>query len=92
MYLIGAISAVFFCSGETETWAKKTPIQRKTEKSLKNLRSIGVHLDLEQHGISMDNVRSIHKSLANLQKAGSQPRIKKVITVTLEDPTFHIDN
>lgn len=92
MYLISALSAIFFCSGETEKWAKKTPIQRKTEKSLKNLRSIGVNLDLEQHGISMDNVRSIHKSLANLQKAGSQPRIRKVITVTLEDANFDIEN
>lgn len=92
MYCIAALSAVFFCSGDTESWARKTPIQRKTEKSLKNLRSIGVHLDLEQHGISMDNVRSIHRSLASLQKAGSQPRIKKVITITLDDPNFHIEN
>lgn len=82
------MSAILLCSGEIDPWAKKTPIQRKTEKSLKNLQSIGVNLDLKASGIDLNNLKS-QKSLKHFEKVNSY--IKSSHTLSAMDTANNIN-
>lgn len=96
IYCIGALSAILLSSAEVEPWAKKTPIQRKTEKSLKNLKSLGIHLDLAASGIDINNLRSAN-NLASVNKivriatVEDAPGIEKKTNVLFDDPRFTYD-